>query len=254
MKSSIDSVLNTKDPGAAGKIYDDDYVLIPSDQIILRTNIQKLSELKENILKEEKNVKGHLNSLFATKSGKLIPGKQCSQSFDEESITAHDEVKKKIEDNLKDLNDKLSQCKDMFKGTLLFKNKSRKRSKKQNKRKNKKRKEQRENENIKKIIQIISPDSRFDQVVDDVNIEALTNLSPNQVEWLTRMAEKDLLTTRAISEIKEYVKGFMQEHAESAEYCQEEDKIESDQSDDNSESLTDNENGSENVEVLNINT
>lgn len=26
MKSSIDSVLNTKDPGAAGKIYDDDYV------------------------------------------------------------------------------------------------------------------------------------------------------------------------------------------------------------------------------------
>ena len=97
--------------------------------------------MKENILKEEKNVKGHLNSLFATKSGKLIPGKQCSQSFDEESITVLDEVKKKIEDNLKDLNDKLSQCKDMFKGTLLLKNKSRKRSKKQNKRKNKKRKE-----------------------------------------------------------------------------------------------------------------
>ena len=58
-------------------------------------------------------------------------------------------LKKRVNSELKYLNEKLDQCKDMFGGVLLLKNKSRKRSQKQNKRKSKKRKQQRESKNFK---------------------------------------------------------------------------------------------------------
>ena len=38
-------------PGAAGKFYTADYVLVPADQLILRANITKLSKLLENIIR-----------------------------------------------------------------------------------------------------------------------------------------------------------------------------------------------------------
>ena len=50
---------------------------------------------------------------------------------------------KKVNSQFKHLNDKHDQCKDMFRGVLLLKNKSRKSSRKQNKRK-----QQRETENF----------------------------------------------------------------------------------------------------------
>ena len=45
----IDAILSTSNPGAAGKFYTADYVLVPADLLILRANITKLSELLENI-------------------------------------------------------------------------------------------------------------------------------------------------------------------------------------------------------------
>ena len=47
--SCIEAILSTNNPGAAGKFYTTDYVLVPADQLILRVNIMKLSELLENI-------------------------------------------------------------------------------------------------------------------------------------------------------------------------------------------------------------
>ena len=82
-----------------------------------------------------------VNTLFHSKTGNLIRGEEYSKSFDEDFIISLDVAKKRVNSELKYLNEKLDQCKDMFRGVLLLKNKSRKRSQKQNKRKNKKRKE-----------------------------------------------------------------------------------------------------------------
>ena len=138
----IDAILNNRDPGAAGKILnDDEYTLIPSDKIILRANMQNILVLQEAIESKDQTIKDNLDGLF-TKSGKLKHGKECSNSFNVGIITRLAELRNKLESILKNLQKKEEQCKDMFCGTLL-KNKSKKRSRKQNKNKNKKRKKQR---------------------------------------------------------------------------------------------------------------
>ena len=48
-----------------------------------------------------------------------------SKLFDEDVITRLDEAKKRVNSELKYLNEKLDPCKDMFRGVLLLKNKSR---------------------------------------------------------------------------------------------------------------------------------
>ena len=85
-------------------------------------------------------------------------------------------TKKRVNSELKYLNEKLDQCKDMISGVLLLKNKSRKRSQKQNKRKSKKRKQQRESKNFKLLHQLLSADLNSD-VIDNVNVESLACLS-----------------------------------------------------------------------------
>ena len=146
--SRIDTILSTNNPGAAGKFYTTNYVLVPADQLILRANIMKLSELPENISDMDRSIKAHLNTLFHSKTGNLIRGEEYSKSFDEDVITTLDEAKETANSELKYLNEKLDECKDMFRGLLLLKTKSRKRPQKQNKRKSKKRKQQRESKNF----------------------------------------------------------------------------------------------------------
>ena len=87
----------------------------------------KLSELLENILDMDRLIKAHLNTLFHSKTGNFIQGEEYSKSFDEAVITRLDEAKKRVNSELKYLNEKLDQCKDMFRRVLLLKNKSRKR-------------------------------------------------------------------------------------------------------------------------------
>ena len=105
--------------------------------------------------------------------------------FDEGVTTRLDEAKKRVNSELKYLNEKLDQCKDMFRRALLLKNKSRKRSQKQNKRKGKKRKQHRESKNFKLLHQLLSADLNSD-VIDNVNVESLARLSVRQVRWLTK--------------------------------------------------------------------
>ena len=90
-----DSILSTNNPRAAGKFYTTDYVLVPADQLILRANIRKLSDLLENISDMDRRIKVQLNTLFHSKTGNSIRGEEYSKSFDEDFITSLDVAKKK---------------------------------------------------------------------------------------------------------------------------------------------------------------
>ena len=63
----IDAILSTNNPGAAGKFYTTDYVVVPADQLILRANIMKFSELLENISDMDRRIKAHLNTPISLK-------------------------------------------------------------------------------------------------------------------------------------------------------------------------------------------
>ena len=86
--------MSTSNPDAAGKFYTADNVLAPANELILRANIMKLSELLENISDMDRRIKAHLNTLFHSKTGNLIRGEEYSKSFDEDVITKLDEPKK----------------------------------------------------------------------------------------------------------------------------------------------------------------
>ena len=86
--------MSTNNPDAAGKFYTADNVLAPANELILRANIMKLSELLENISDMDRRIKAHLNTLFHSKTGNLIRGEEYSKSFDEDVITKLDEPKK----------------------------------------------------------------------------------------------------------------------------------------------------------------
>ena len=73
----------------------------------------------------DRGIKAHLNTLFHLKTGNLIRGEKYSKLFDEDVTTRLDEARKRVNSELKYLNEKLDQCKDMFRGVLLLKNKSR---------------------------------------------------------------------------------------------------------------------------------
>ena len=73
----------------------------------------------------DRTIKAHLNTLFYSKTGNLTRGEKYSKLFDEDVTTRLDEAKKRVNSELKYLNEKLDQCKDMFRGVLLLKNKSR---------------------------------------------------------------------------------------------------------------------------------
>ena len=63
----IDAILSTNNPGAAGKFYTTDYVVVPADQLILRANIMKFSELLKNISDMDRRIKAHLNTPISLK-------------------------------------------------------------------------------------------------------------------------------------------------------------------------------------------
>lgn len=118
----MNGILSNSNPATAGKFYVDSYVMIPSDQIIIRSNIKMLSELQNSIEREDLDTKAHLNDLY-TKSGNLKQGEECAKCFDEHIITTLRELEGKVKHNLDYMKNKEELCRDMFRGTLL-KNKS----------------------------------------------------------------------------------------------------------------------------------
>ena len=171
-ESRLKSIMSSSNPAAAGKFYDDNYVLVKSDQIIIRSNIKTMVDLQKNIQQEHMGTNEHLNSLFA-KNGNLKQGQDCAKSFDEQMITQLIEQEERVKNTLEFLKKKEDMCADMFKDMLL-KKKSVKRSQKQNRRKNKKRKEQRSEKKFKEITELISADIS-QPVITDVNVEGVVS-------------------------------------------------------------------------------
>ena len=118
LSSTVDAIMNSNNPGAAGKFFNEQYVYIPSDQLILRENIQKLVKVQEKVKKEEQDIKDHLSSLYAS-SGKLKDGKESQRDFDEERITILIMLGDKVIKNIQHLQDAECKCKDMFHGHIL---------------------------------------------------------------------------------------------------------------------------------------
>jgi len=185
LNSRVDAIFNHQNPGAAGKFYDDNYVLIPSDQMIIRSNIEKLLKVKNEIEEEDKNVKEHLSTLY-TKSGKLKDGMAVYRDFNEENITVLSVLSKIVLEKLDFLHNVETKCKDMFRGHVM-KFKSKKKSKMDNKRKAQKRKADREAENFDLIAKRLSDGTT---PVQDIDVDALLSLKGNQLYWLRKMMEK----------------------------------------------------------------
>ena len=47
-------------------------------------------------------------------------------------------------------------------------------------------------------------------IIDEINVEALSSLSANKIDWLTKMVNQGQVTEKAVVTIKDYVKGFME--------------------------------------------
>ena len=75
--------MSSSNPAAAGKFYDDNYVIVKSDQII-RSNIKTMVDLQKNIQREHMDTKEHRNSLYA-KNGNVKQGQDCAKT--EQMIT-----------------------------------------------------------------------------------------------------------------------------------------------------------------------
>ena len=71
------------------------FSVVSADLLLLRANITKLSELPENISDVDRSIKANLNTLFHSKTGKLMRGEGCSKSFDEVISSRLDETKEK---------------------------------------------------------------------------------------------------------------------------------------------------------------
>ena len=63
--------------------------------------------------------------------------------------------------------------------------------------------------NFHHIIQFISADTSV-CFIDEINVEALSSLSANKIEWLTKMVNQGSSDKKAVVTIKDYVKGFME--------------------------------------------
>ena len=56
-ESRLKSIMSSSNPAAAGKFYDDNYVILKSDQIIIRSNIKTMVDLQKNIQQEHMDTK-----------------------------------------------------------------------------------------------------------------------------------------------------------------------------------------------------
>ena len=166
--------MSSCNPVAAGKFYDGNYVIVKSDQIIIRSNIKTIVDLQKNIQQEHVDTKERLNSLYA-KNGNVKQGQDCTKSFDEKMITQLIEQEERVKNILQFLKKKEDMCADMFKGILFRKNLS-KGPRNKTEEKNKKRKEQRAEKKFKEITELISVDTS-QPIITDVNVQSVLSLT-----------------------------------------------------------------------------
>ena len=104
----------------------------------------------------------------------MIRREEFSKSFDKDVITRVHDAKKRVNSELKYLNEKLDQCKDTFRGVLLLENIKKKITETEQKEEQKKK--QRERKYFKLLHQLLSADLNSN-VIDNMNVESLARLS-----------------------------------------------------------------------------
>ena len=70
LENRVSAILKPENPAAAGKYFDEHYILSPSNQIVLKSNLAVIKRTRECNQKEEEMAKRHFSGLFA-KSGKF---------------------------------------------------------------------------------------------------------------------------------------------------------------------------------------
>ena len=196
--------MSSSNPATPGKFYDDNYVIVKSDQIIIRSNIKTMVELQKNTQQEHMDTKQHLNSLFA-KNGNLKQGQDCAKSFDEQMITQLIEQEERVKNTLGFLKKKEDMCADMFKGML--------RTNLSKGPRQKKRKEQRAEKKFNEITELISADIS-QPIITDVNVEGVVSLTRDQIRYLKEMAKNGKISERALSTIEEYIPRLLKENGQ----------------------------------------
>ena len=200
-ESQIKSIMGSSNPATAGKFYEDNYVTVKSDQIIIRSNIKTMINLQKNIQEEHMDIKEHLNSLYA-KNGNVKQGQDCAKSFDEQMITQLIEQEERVKNILEFLKKKEDMCANMFK-----------RPRNRTGEKNKKRKEQRAENKFKDITELISADTS-QPIIADLNVEGVVSLTCDQIRYLKEMAKDGKISEKALSTIEEYIPGLLEENGQ----------------------------------------
>jgi hypothetical protein len=206
LEDRISKILSTVNTAAAGKYLDQDYIMTPSDMIVLKNNLREIDNLKESLEKEIKMIREQFTRYFSTKTGKIKDGHhQCSKAFDEEKISKLLKIQEKVNETGNILNDKLKQCSDMFKGNPVSRNK--RRAKKENRQKAKKRKATRTLKNMEKVRLLIS-NTVAPMVIDSHNLhlEMLLTLSNKQVKYVRMLYNERMLSEKAVLTIEEFIK------------------------------------------------
>ena len=207
MEDRISAVLNAINPAAAGKYFEEDYILTPSDQTVLRSNLSQLKDIRECNKQLEENLKKHFARHFC-KSEKVLAGYDCGKAFHEETIGKIRKLNDKIAAIDANLCEKLETCPDMFKKTNFLIEKTERRGQ-WNKIK--------EKPESAKLWGIVKTWTNFDDAFqipnptidsDNFNLEALANLTDYQLKYLKMLYKNGHLTTEAVTCIQEYVKNF----------------------------------------------
>ena len=73
LEERIASVMNPRNPAAAGKYFCEEYTLTPSVKFPLSNNIKVIEGIKSSIQKKREEPQKHLSSHF-TRSGRVLPG------------------------------------------------------------------------------------------------------------------------------------------------------------------------------------
>ena len=216
---NIDSVLNAKNPAAAGTLLEEDYTVIPSDTIRIRQNIERVQKIKNQLEQVLHEIKEKDGKLF-TVSGKLKSGENCSHKEFEKYIGQVHHLRTQagsIEGKLESLQEK---CKRLFKSTFS-KPRTKKRKQKENRRKAKKTKESRMEFNYKAVLQMIAPQHELsveDPIhPEDLNLEAIAGLSKHKKPYIAFAFQQHVLTHAAQETIKEHLSFHLDDEDEGTE-------------------------------------
>ena len=208
LEKLIDSMMNKENPAAAGAVFDSDYPLVPSDDIIIANNIEKAKQLTSKLSSLHGDIKNMDSKLFIT-LGKLTHGEEATHKIFEQPMGKIAILQTRVRDINNNLMELKEKCSRLF--TVQYsKPKSQKKKQKQNKRKAAKVKVIRMEENCKRVIETIAPQHQSHDVTERIgplslHYEGISGLLKKQKPYIQFAFEKRLFIKEAQNIIKQYL-------------------------------------------------